>query len=295
MNNLFTTIILCIFAGISFSQDADSLLLADFEDGAGGFENWNEIFGDGGGTEIMLVDDPSDLSGGALELLIDSSGGIKGGFVNRNLNIIMDGDTASALIIYAWMPDSFLESANGVQIFAQDKVNWSWQAVWYTASSLRPEAWNRLVFDFDERRATVPEYDVGNGLQAGVEYVLNEGSDFYDVVYADNIYLYGSIGGGTGVRSGDNFQPGSIKLEQNYPNPFNPVTHIVYHLDHSQPVTVSVYDAAGRWVKTLVKNEIQPAGRIALQFDATGLSSGVYFCRVQTSGDMQMKKMVLVR
>ncbi|MBN1996215.1 T9SS type A sorting domain-containing protein [candidate division KSB1 bacterium] len=290
----FVTVITLLITSFSFAQVADSLLLADFEDESRGFAEWSGVFGDGAGVEVVLADDPSDLSAGALEILIDADLGIKGGFANSNLNIIVNGDTASALVAYVWVPESFLKSANGLQIFAQDRVTWNWQSAWYTTSALRPEAWNRLIFDFDERRASVPEYDISNGLQSGVEFVLNEGTDFYDVVNADNIYLLG-ISGETGVKSRQVVQPGSIKLEQNFPNPFNPTTHIIYHLDQRQTVTVTVFDATGRLVKTLVENEIQPAGRVALQFDAAGLSSGVYFYRIQTAGDMQIKKMVLIR
>ena len=90
-------------------------------------------------------------------------------------------------------------------------------------------------------------------------------------------------------------QPVSLNLESNYPNPFNPETNIVYTLAHKDVVTVTVYDIQGALVSTLVKNEIQPAGRIALRFDASNLSSGVYFYKIQTSNAVKTAKMILVR
>jgi cyclomaltodextrinase len=75
--------------------------------------------------------------------------------------------------------------------------------------------------------------------------------------------------------------PGATVLAQNYPNPFNPVTTIRFDLSERGEVTLMVFDILGREVETLIKGE-RNAGRYTVQFHGSGLSSGVYFYRLQT-------------
>jgi hypothetical protein len=86
--------------------------------------------------------------------------------------------------------------------------------------------------------------------------------------------------------------PVRIRLFQNYPNPFNPVTIIVYQIPTNSHVKLEVFDVLGQLLKTLV-NEPQVAGTYQVQFDASHLSSGVYFYRL-TAGDVKITKRMLV-
>ena len=84
------------------------------------------------------------------------------------------------------------------------------------------------------------------------------------------------------------------RLDQNYPNPFNPNTTIKYELPKSSVVNLNVYDMLGREVAVLV-NEKQEAGSHETKFDASGLSSGVYFYRMQAGEYVSTKKMLVLR
>ncbi len=88
--------------------------------------------------------------------------------------------------------------------------------------------------------------------------------------------------------------PKEYVLEQNYPNPFNPTTMISYQLPVTNHITLRVYDAIGREVATLV-NEVKEEGKYSVPFDASQLSSGIYFAKLQSGEKLHLKKMMLIR
>jgi ligand-binding sensor domain-containing protein len=88
--------------------------------------------------------------------------------------------------------------------------------------------------------------------------------------------------------------PSSFQLMQNYPNPFNPETVISYQLPASSYVSLKVYDTLGKEVSTLVNEEKQP-GKYEVKFDASRLSSGMYFYKLNAGGFSQTKKMTLIK
>jgi len=88
--------------------------------------------------------------------------------------------------------------------------------------------------------------------------------------------------------------PASYGLSQNYPNPFNPSTMIQYGLPTAGMTTLKVYNVLGQEVATLV-NEIQAPATYTVRFNASSLSSGIYFFRVQSGSFTAVKKMMLVK
>jgi len=91
--------------------------------------------------------------------------------------------------------------------------------------------------------------------------------------------------------------PAKFDISQNYPNPFNPVTKINFDLPKDTKVNITVFDLTGREIKTIV-NEFRTAGYYTVQFDASGVSSGVYFYRIMTDGGnkfIMTKKLVVVK
>ncbi len=86
--------------------------------------------------------------------------------------------------------------------------------------------------------------------------------------------------------------PRQVHLAQNYPNPFNPTTAIAFDLPRRSDVSLVVYDVLGRQVERLV-NEERDAGRHSLSFDASHVSSCVYFYRLVADGFVQTKKMIV--
>ncbi len=88
--------------------------------------------------------------------------------------------------------------------------------------------------------------------------------------------------------------PAGFTLSANYPNPFNPLTTIEFTLSESEFVKIVVYDLLGREVEVVEEGEFN-AGRYSSQFDATGLSSGIYICSMQAGGFSENFKMMLMK
>ncbi len=136
---------------------------------------------------------------------------------------------------------------------------------------------------------------------------LNIGSstDIHDMFF--NVNGFGIIVGGTGkiyrttnfggiVGIGNQNQtiPTEFELFQNYPNPFNQFSIINYKCSIGGMVKIAVYDLLGREVVELV-NEYKPAGTYSIKFDASDLTSGIYFYKIQTDKWRKTKKMAVIK
>jgi len=92
----------------------------------------------------------------------------------------------------------------------------------------------------------------------------------------------------------NNETPLKFYLSQNYPNPFNPVTKINYGITKSSNVKIIVYDVLGNEVAVLV-NEYQKPGNYFVDFNASHLSSGIYFYKLITIGFTETKRMLMIK
>ena len=91
-----------------------------------------------------------------------------------------------------------------------------------------------------------------------------------------------------------NITPLTFSLEQNYPNPFNAATTISYELPKASDVKIEIYDIGGRKVASLDEGK-QIAGKHSIQWNAGGLSSGVYFYKINAGNYSETKKLVLMK
>ena len=88
--------------------------------------------------------------------------------------------------------------------------------------------------------------------------------------------------------------PSKFELSQNYPNPFNPSTKISFALPNDGNVSLKIYDMSGKEAMTLV-NEVKTAGYYSVSFNASSLSSGIYFYTLSADNFTATKKMMLVK
>jgi hypothetical protein len=132
---------------------------------------------------------------------------------------------------------------------------------------------------------------------------INTGlTDFVLTIAASDKYLF--AGGGfyvwrrplsgitTGMENTKADMPKGFSLQQNYPNPFNSSTTIKYKIKEPNFVSIKVFNAMGTEVARLV-NEKKPKGDYSVDWNATGLADGIYFCRLQSGTFSEIKKLVL--
>ena len=112
-------------------------------------------------------------------------------------------------------------------------------------------------------------------------------------IYAQNVNPDGTLGNPPNAITGT-MPPESFELLQNYPNPFNPETVIRYQLSIVSEVRLTVYNALGQKVETLV-NETQSPGTYTLHWDGTALPAGLYFYEMSAGNDRATRKMILLK
>jgi hypothetical protein len=131
--------------------------------------------------------------------------------------------------------------------------------------------------------------------------ILNPGNymvqcnSFYDdqlYDYADTVITINSytdiVQNNLSIKEGQLYE-----LSQNYPNPFNPKTIIHYSLKVPNDVSLKIYNLAGQEIETLVNNSYHMAGQYTVTWQPRGLSTGIYFYKIQTGEYTEIKKLQL--
>jgi hypothetical protein len=136
---------------------------------------------------------------------------------------------------------------------------------------------------------------LGDNPASTVDSVIVDWNDGYsqtltNVALNQEIEFFGVVG----VQQTGSEVPASYSLSQNYPNPFNPSTTIKYDIVKEGNVKISIFDLSGKEVETLIDG-VQNAGSYSAAFNASKLSSGVYFYKIQTADFTDTKKMILVK
>ncbi|HRI85780.1 MAG TPA: T9SS type A sorting domain-containing protein [Ignavibacteria bacterium] len=156
---------------------------------------------------------------------------------------------------------------------------------------------------FDIERATIPGIWVkigfvnGYGYSNSVNYYsytdrgLPTGKYFYRLKQTDlnGNYEYFNLNNEVSVGI-----PVKYELSQNYPNPFNPSTNINFDLPSDGYVSLKIFDMSGKEIMALV-NEVKTAGYYSINFNASGLSSGIYYYTISADNFKASKKMLLLK
>jgi hypothetical protein len=122
--------------------------------------------------------------------------------------------------------------------------------------------------------------------EQSIDEIHENNNTGYNVLRVDGITSVPDLPGQTSPRE--------FALRQNYPNPFNPATHIAYSVPKAGRTVLVVYDVLGRMMAKLV-DEVQGPGEFTVQWDASAMPSGVYFCRLSAGSFVQTKKLMLLK
>ncbi len=153
---------------------------------------------------------------------------------------------------------------------------------------------------------SIPLYRYGNHTAADTLAGVVRTTANYEVrsLFSDPAYFSGPggfqpvlsalLGSLVGINPVGGVVPEVYTLSQNYPNPFNPVTNIKFSIPKTGIVKLVIFDVLGREVATLL-NESKTAGNYVVDFDASMLSSGAYFYRLESGDFTETKKMLLVK
>jgi hypothetical protein len=129
-------------------------------------------------------------------------------------------------------------------------------------------------------------------------YTVSAGTITVPVNVTNPLYGYSvslaPLGKLVAVDAAKNTNPRSFVLNQNYPNPFNPTTNFSFSLPLKSFVTLKIFDMLGREVATIVHEELS-SGNYTRQWNASNMSSGIYFSRFQADTYTETKKLILLR
>lgn len=168
---------------------------------------------------------------------------------------------------------------------------------WTTASEL-----NNSGFDIERKLSGTESWTVVGNVAGNGTSTVSQNYSFTDRNVASGVYNYRM----KQIDYNGNFEyfnlssevqigvPAAFELNQNYPNPFNPSTKISFGLPKDGNVTLKIYDFLGKEVATLV-NEYKNAGYYTVDFNASNLTSGVYFYKMESNGQFKVMKMSLVK
>jgi photosystem II stability/assembly factor-like uncharacterized protein len=155
---------------------------------------------------------------------------------------------------------------------------------WYTRFGLY------VYYSSNNGANWITQYTVSNNNYSGFAK-SRIGKYIWGIRDGGKISRYGMI---SGISSISQTIPSEYKLYQNYPNPFNPNTKIKFDIKEKTLVTIKIFNTNGKEISTLVNDELN-AGSYAADFNATSLSSGIYFYILKSGKFTETKKMILIK
>ena len=139
----------------------------------------------------------------------------------------------------------------------------------------------------------IVSYPNGGAVIIWDDYRTNgNGNNVNPDLYAQNISAGGTL---ADVRLSGGSVPEAFELQQNYPNPFNPSTIIQFTVPANGRAVLKVFNILGQEIATLYDGVAAAGEYHQTIFDASRLASGIYFSRLEFGGNMQMKKMLLLK
>lgn len=195
-------------------------------------------------------------------------------------------DTKHYLVGYSGTDLCYYYDSTGGPSNTTDKIMYSFAAVAANTTFSAPVAISEHFPNYSDRGYIPNLFEFYNTGDLGVIWVGNDAGAYK--LYFDR---YNAV---VGLHNNGTQIPGTYSLSQNYPNPFNPATKINFAVPVSGNVSIKLYDILGREAAEILNKEMN-AGSYTIDFDASKLSSGAYFYRMESGNFVKTMKMVLVK
>jgi plastocyanin len=178
---------------------------------------------------------------------------------------------------------NFSFSPDSVNAFVGDSIKWVWVSGNHTTTSTTIPAsastWDNLI----------------NSTSTSFIYVVQlQGTYRYKCTPHESMGMVGVIKVQTSLIIQNASITSEYTLKQNYPNPFNPTTNIGFSIPKSEFVKITIYNEIGKEIKSIV-NEKLNEGSYTVNYDASNLSSGVYFYKIEAGNFIEIKKMLMIK
>ena len=180
-----------------------------------------------------------------------------------------------------------------VKAYIKTKSSISNAKVYWTTDTTQGFSSVNMTASADTFTAYIPNKPLGTTIYYYISATSNSSKTITKPLPAPSGNFRFKIENSSGI-TGNNTQVKKYTLYQNYPNPFNPVTKIKFNLPKNGFVRIQVFDIAGRLINTLI-NDFKFSGSYELDFNASNLSSGVYFYKMETIDYSDVKKMLLIK
>ena len=215
-----------------------------------------------------------------------------------------NGGTITATARTRYLTSTYNSALHTFFVLTESHISYSWQdcmdSLQFVTRKMYPDSLGMVFYNGTSAPTAgmVVENQVSFTMPSGVVQANCELVAFVQDPTTKNIYAAAVVPMDPSVSAlpGENTNgtPTAFKLLQNFPNPFNPVTTIRFVLAKQAHVELTVYDASGKRIRTLVNNKLK-TGEHAVRFDASDLASGVYFYRIKTGSFSETKKMLLIK
>ncbi len=307
-----STLVMMLFT-LALAADYDLVYHDTFEHGAQNWQplfpdNWRVVEQDGKPVyelakvgEAAPIRKPCSMSiltpivVGSFELQVKAKCYTDPATVNRDLCLFF-GYQDDVHFYYAHFAGNSDAVHNAIHIVNNaDRAKINTEPAGESKALLKEIKWYTLTVKRNVEAGTIEAFVDGELVLTAVDTTFTSGKigigSFDDTGAFKEVKLWGELVQ-TKVGRHDT-QPADFWLGQNYPNPFNPSTFIEYHLPTDDYVSLAVYDVVGREVSSLV-NRHQQAGYHSILFEPRNRAAGLYYYKLSTTTDSDVKKMVLV-
>lgn len=189
-------------------------------------------------------------------------------------------------------PQTFTVDLGKIMQFNQIKIFWetAFGKEYIIETSTDGVIWNKII-DQKNGYGGIEKWNVNENSRFIRLTGTKRGTEWGYSIYEFEVFNIDSL---SSITNENEFYPNEFKLWQNYPNPFNPVTKISWQSPINGWQTLKIYDILGREVATLV-DEYRAAGKYEIEFDGSGLSSGIYLYKFRGANYSDIKKFVLLK